>query len=413
MRVGEVAPRSGRPRRGPGGQRPGHQQSVRLPNGRQQGDHHRAGHLVRCRHPGNRRRRQAAAVGRRLRADHRNGARALPHAGHPHAGHRYGAGHHGSRRCAGRCSAGHLHAGHRYGAGHHGSRRCAARCSAGHLHAGHRYGAGHHGSRRCAGRCSAGYPRGGHRRGGRRYEAGHRGNRPCAGRSRGDCPHADHRCADHRSGRHSPAVRRRGHGHERGGCRGRRQRGRAALPGRPGRCRCEMNPACSPVSHPTVCPDPGGCHSGCFHPHCHSGHCRGPGPAKCLNPGAAGRARRHPARWPASRWTRRASGQRCQCPCFHCRCFRCCRRIGPRQHRWRVPDLCSRCGPGRRHRWNGPGRGGHLPNGSGPARRLRYGPGRPDPARLPRSCSTLSRWPLMTLHRRLRPPRAVLASPEP
>jgi hypothetical protein len=356
-----VIPRSGRRRRGPAVQRPGPRRSGRLTSGREPGDHHRAGHLtsgrrsddrrwddrrtnhgrpagqfVRCRRPGVRRTRnarQAAAAGRHLRPDCRNGARAFPRASHPRA----------SRR------------------------------------------------------------RGGHQSG-----TGRRGNHRCAGRRRGDWPHEGHHYVDHRPGNCPPAGCRRGHGRERGG-RYSHWRSRATPPGRPGRCRCGTDPACSPVSHPTGCPGPGGCHSSCLHPDCHAGDRLGPGPSRCLNPGAAERAHWHPTRWrpiywhptyrhPISwhpvRWPARrlrywAAGPGCLRPCSECCRFR-RRRSGPRPHRRRVPGRLPRRDPGPRRCWDAPDHGTRRPNGSGPAPRHHYGPGRPDPARLPRSCSTLS-----------------------
>ena len=326
-RAGAVIPRSGRPRRGPGVQRPGRRPSVRLTSGRQRGDHHRTGHLtsgrrradrrrmnhggqaghfVRCRHPGMRRRghaRQAVVAGRHLRPGRRNGARVLPRAGHRRAG----------RRCAG----------------------------------------GRHGSHRCASCRSAGHPHGGHRRAGRRCAGGRHGSHRCAGRRCGDWPQS----ADQQAGNRSPGDCRRGRGHERDG-RCSRRRSRATLPGRPGRCRCGRNPACSPVSHPMGYPGPDGCHSSCLHPDCW----------------AAGPSFQCP---------------RCRHPGFRRRCFG-HHRTGLRSHYWRVPDRYSRRDPAQHRCWNGPDRGRHPPSGSGPAPCHQYGSGRPDPARLPRSCSALS-----------------------
>jgi hypothetical protein len=409
----------------------------------------RAGRLVRGRHPGMRRRRparQAAAAGWRLRPDRRTGARAIPRAGnhrggHPRAGRRYAGGHRGNHRHEGCCPADHPHAGRRYAGGHRGNHRYADRphagrryggwCSADHRLGGHCRGAGRRGNRRYAGCRSADHLHGGRcrgagrrgnrryagcrsadhllggrcrgagRRGNRRYagcrsadhlhaghlHAGHRyggdrrGSRPCAGRPRGDWPHEGHRYAGHRPGNCPPAGcrwrgghergghERGGHergGHERGG-RCSRRRSRVTLPGRPGRCRCGTTLACSPVHHPTGRSGPGGCRPSCFHPGCHSGLRLGPGPVRCLNAGAAD-------------WAHR--------------CFR-RRRTGRCLHHWRVPDRHSRRDPGLHRCWNGPDRGRHPhrgrhpPNGSGPAPRHHYGPGRPDPARLPRCCSTL------------------------
>jgi hypothetical protein len=413
-----VVPSSGPRRRGPGVQRP-HRRSVRLTCGRQQGDHRRAGyltsghrwddrrrtnhgrqagHLAHGRHPGMRRRgraRQAAAAGRRLWPDRRNGARAIPRAGHhcgghPRAGQRCGAGRPGSHRHAGCCPAGHPHAGHRCAGDRPGSHRHAGWCSAGHPHAGHphaghrhagrryggrRSGAGRRGSHRYAGCCPAGHLHAGHRHGGHHYGGDRHGSRPYAGHPRGDQPHAGHQYAGHqyaghqyaghqyagrRPGNCSPAGRRWRCGHERDG-RCSRRRSHATLPGRPGRCRCGTNLACSPVSHPTGRSGPGGCRPGCLHPGCHNGRRLGPGLVRCLNLAVAG-------------WAHRCSRHH---------------RTGPCLHHWRVPGRCSRRDPGLRRCWNGPDCGRH-PNGSGPAPRRRYGPGRPDPARLPRSCSALS-----------------------
>jgi hypothetical protein len=430
-----VVPNSGRPRRGPGVQRPGHQRSVRSTSGRRPGDRHRVGHLtsgrrwddrrrtnhgrqagrlVRGRHPGMRRRRharQAAAAGRRLWAGRRNGARANPRpghhrGGHPRAGHRCAGDRHGShryascrpadhlhgghrragRRCAGHRCAGDRHGSHRYASCRpadrpHVSRRCAGdrhgtrryvscrsedRLHGGDRRAGHRYGGDRQGTRRYAGCRSEGHLHGGHLHGGHR-RAGHRygddrhGSRPYAGRPVGDWPHEGHQYEGHRPGNCSPADCRWRRGHERGG-RCSRRRSRVTLPGQPGRCRCGTNLACSPVSHPTGRSGPGGCRPSCFHPGCHNGHRLGPGRVRCLNLGAAD-------------WAHR--------------CFR-RHRTGPCLHHWLVPDRHSRRDPGQNRCWNGPDRGRHPPNGSGPAPRHRYGPGRPDPARLPRCCSTLS-----------------------
>ena len=398
-----MIPRSGRPRRGPAVRRPGPQQSDRLTSGRQQRDRHRGGYLangrqwdgrrrtnhgwqagrfVGCRHPGMSRRRQGAAAGRHLRPDRRNGARAPPRAGHHRgdhqcAGHQCAGDRRGSHQSAGCHYGGHLHGGHRRGGrrcadDRHGSHPCAGCCPAEHPHADHRpaghpYGAGRHGSYRCASCHSAG-----HRREGRRCGAGPHGSHPCAGccpaehphadrqhadRPCGAGPHEDHRYADQRVGNYSPADCHPGRGHERDG-RCSRRRSRATRPGRPGRCRCGRNPAYSPVSHPTGCSGPDGCHSSCFHPDC---------------------------------W---AAGQCFQCP--GCQCPGCQRhrfrrpRTGPRPYRWRVPDRYSRRDPGQHHCWDGPDRRRYPPSGSGCAPCHRYGPGRPDPARLPRSCSTLS-----------------------
>jgi hypothetical protein len=337
-----VVPRSGRPRRGPAVQRPGRQQSDRLTSGRQRSDRHRAGHLtsgrrwddrrrtnhgrqggqfVRRRRPGRRRMRNAqpaGAAGRHLRPDGRNGARALPRAGHHRAGHRSGA-------------------------------------------------------------CR-------------------RGNHRCADRPRGDSPHEGRQYVDHRTGNRPPAGCRQGHGREKGG-RCSHQRSRATLPGRPGRCRCGTNLACSPVSRRTGGPGPGDCHSSCFHPCCHAGQRLGPDPLRCLNSGPARQAHRYPICWPQTRWpqvrwpARRRTYWAAGTGCQRRRSERCCfrrHRTGPHLHGWGVPDRPRPCGPGQHRCWNGPDHGTHPPNGSGPAPRHHYGPGRPDPARLPRSCSTLS-----------------------
>jgi hypothetical protein len=301
-----VVPRSGRPRRGPVVQRAGHQRSVRLTSGRRPGDRQRAGHLMsgrrwddrrRTNHgrqaghfgpgrrPGMRRRthaRQAVAAGRHRWPDRRNGARALPRAGH--------------RR------GGHPHAGHRCAGGHRGSHQSAGRCPADHPHAGHQY-------------------------------------------------------EDHQAGNCSPAGCRWWRGHERDG-RCSRRRSRETLPGRTGRCRCGTNPALSPVSHPTGCSGPDG---------------------------------RHPS------WF---------CPCFQCRCVR-RHRTGPCPSRWRVPDRYSQCDSGQCRFWTGPDRGRHPPDRSGPAPRHHYGPGRPDPARLPRCCSTLPDGRSWLRTAGVAPPRAV------
>lgn len=360
-----MIPRSGRRRRGPGVQRPGHQRSVRLTSGRQQDDRHRvgdltsghrrddrrrtshgrrAGRLVRGRHPGMRRKRyarQAAAAGWRLWPDRRSGAGAILRAGHHRGGHpraarRCAGGHRGNRRYANWRPADHLHAGHP-----HADRRCAG---------------GRHGNHRYASWRPADRPHAGHR-----CADGHRGSRPYAGRPRGDWPHEGHRHADHRPGNCPPADCRWWPAHGRGG-RCSRRRSREMLPGRPGRCRRGTNLACSPVRHPTGRSGPGGCRPGCFHPGCHSGHRLGPGPVRCLNPGAAD-------------WAHRCSRRQRTGRCLH--------------HR-PVPDQHSRRDPGLHRCWNGPDRGRHPPNGSVPAPRQHYGPGHPDPARLPRCCSTLS-----------------------
>ena len=106
----------------------------------------------------------------------------------------------------------------------------------------------------------------------------------------------------------------------------------------------------------------------------------------CLNPGVADPAHCYGGHWHAGRWTYWAVG-----PYFQPRCFSgatgpaCAAPLG-------VPDRYSQRDPGQ-HRWNGPDPGGHPSPGSGLVPRHRYGPGhpgRPDPARLPRSCSTLS-----------------------
>jgi hypothetical protein len=387
-----VIPRSGRPRRGPAVRWLGPQRSGRLTSGRQQGDRHRAGHptsghrqddrhrtnhgrragqFARCRRPGVRRMRnaqQAAAAGRHLRPDCQNGAGVLPRASHHRGGHRPGAGRRGNRCPAGHCCAGHPHGDRRRG--------------------GHQCGAG--------------------RRGGHQCGAGRRGNHPYAAQPPGGRPHEGCQYVDHRSGNCPPAGCRPGHGLERGG-RYSRWRSRATLPGQPGRCRCGTNLACSPVSHPAGCPGPAGCHSSCFHPDCPAGHRLGPGPSRCLDPGAADRAYcypvrwhptcwhptwRHPTcwrqvRWHARRWTYWAAGKCCQRRCPGCCCFR-RRRSRPRPHRGRLPGRLRRRDP-RQHRCrNVPDHGTHPRNGFGPAPRHHYGPGRPDPARLPRSCSTLS-----------------------
>jgi hypothetical protein len=363
-----VVPSSGPPRRGPGVQRP-HRRSVRLTCGRQQGDRRRAGyltsghrwddrrrtnhgrqtgHFAHGRRPGMHRRgraRQAAAAGRRLWPDRRNGARAIPRAGHhcgdhPRAGRRCAGDRPGSHQHADWCSAGHLHAGHRHAGRRYGGGRSG----------GGRSGAGRHGSHRYAGCYPAGHLHAEHRHGGHHYGGDRHGSRPYAG----------HQYAGRRSGNCSRAGRRWRCGHERDGHCSRR-RSRATLPGRPGRCRCATNPACSPVSHPTGRSGPGGCRPGCLHPGCHNGRRLGPGPVRCLNLAVAG-------------WAHRCSRHH---------------RTGPCLHHWRVPGRCSRRDPGLRRCWNGPDCGRH-PNGSGPAPRRRYGPGRPDPARLPRSCSALS-----------------------
>jgi hypothetical protein len=397
-----VVPTSGRPRRGPGVQRPGAQTSGCLTSARQQGDRHRPGHLTSgrrpdgrrrrnhgrrtgqfgcCRRPGTRRMRnaqQAAAAGRHLRPGGRNGATALPRAGHHRGGQRY-AGH----RCAGDRPGDHRSADCRCAARRHGDRR-HGRC---------RCAAGRRGTHPSADRCSGDHPHAG-----RRCGAGRRANHRYAGRPCGDWPHEGHQYAGHRTGNCPPAGYRLGPGREPGG-RCSHRKSRATLPGRPGRCRCGTNLACSPVSHPTRCPGPGGCHSSCSRPDRHAGHRLGPGPSRCLNPGAAGRAhcclicwhpiRRPQVHWLARSWTYWAAGKCCQRRCPECCCSR-RHRTGPRLYRWRVPGRQPRRDPGQHRCRNGPDRGRHPPNGSGPAPRHHYGPGRPAPARLPRSCSTLS-----------------------
>lgn len=235
----------------------------------------------------------------------------------------------------------------------------------------HRCAGGHRGSCRCAGRCCAGRLHGGHHRVDRRCGGGRRENCWCVGHHRVGCS-----CVGRQYGDHWRAGCRRGRGHERAG-RCSRQKRRATRPGRPGRSRCGTNPACSPASHPTGCCDPG----------CRSGHYLSPGLVTCLNPGVADPAHCYGGHWHVGRWTCWAVG-----PCFQPRCFLRRHRTALRLHRWNDPDRYSQRDPGQ-HRWNGPGPGGHPSPGSGLVPRHRYGPGhpgRPDPARLPRSCSTLS-----------------------
>ena len=285
----------------------------------------RAGHFVCCRHPGIRRRghgRPGAAAGRRQWPDRRTGAQGLPREGHHHAGYRCAGGHRGTRQYAGRCSAGHLHAGRQYGGGHRGTRQHAGRCSAGHLHAGRQYGVGHRGSCQCAGCCSAG-----HHLHGRHHPAGRQCVRCwCAG-----CRHAGRLPGSRPYGGCWRASCRRERGHERAG-RCSRRRSRATLPGRPGKCRCGRNPACSPVSHPAGCSGPDGCQSSCFHPDC----------------------------WAAGQCFQRPG---CQAPAR--RCFQ-CHRTGPCRYRWRAPDRYLPHDPGPHRCWDGPDRRRHLPNGPGP-----------------------------------------------
>ena len=257
-----------------------------LTSGRRRDDRRRmnhgrqAGHFVRCRHPGMRRRghaRQAVMAGQHLRPDRRNDAGVLPRAGHRRGG----------RRCAG---------------GRHGSHRYASCRSAGHPHGGHR--------------------RAGRQCGGRQCADGRHGNHSYAGRRCGDWPHAGHQYADQQAGNCSPGDCRRGCGHERDE-RCSRRRSRATLPGRPGRCRCGRNPACSPVSHPMGYPSPDGCHSSCLHPDCWAA-----GPSfqcpRCQHPGC------------------RFPGCRRRCLGHH--------RTGLRPHCWRVPDRYSRRDPGQHRR---------------------------------------------------------------
>jgi hypothetical protein len=237
-RTAGAIPRSGRPRRGPAVRWLGPQRSGRLPSGRQQDDRYRAGHPTSGRRRDDRRRTNRGRQAGQFERCRRPVVCHMRNAQQPAA-----AGRHLRPDCQN--GAGALpHASHHRG---------------GHRPAGHRSGAGRH------------------------------GNHCCAGRSRGDWPHEGYQYVDHRSGNCPPAGCRPGHGRERGG-RYSHWRSRATLPGRPGRCRCGTSLARFPESHPTGRPGPAGCHSSCCHPGCHAGHRLGPGPSRCLNPGAADRA---------------------------------------------------------------------------------------------------------------------------